>query len=52
MVKAGIPPSITKETVCRILLKTDLKWSYFQRNGMLPENDVKLRLDFARKVLS
>ena len=50
MVKAGIPPSINEETVCRVLWKTDLKWSRFRRNGMLAKNDVKLRLDFARKV--
>ena len=50
MIKAGIPPSINEETVCRVLWKTDLKWSRFQRNQMLAKNDVKLRLDFARKV--
>ena len=50
MIKAGIPPSINEETVCRVLWKTDLKWSRFQRNRLLAKNDVKLRLDFARKV--
>ena len=50
MVKAGIPPSITEETVRRVLRKTGLKWTRVQRKGILTKNDLKLRLKFARKV--
>ena len=50
MVKADIPPTIIGETVCRVLQKTDLKWTHFQRKGNLTKNDLKLRLTFARKV--
>ena len=50
MVKAGISPSVSEETVCRALLKTGLKWIHFQRKGILTKNDLKLRLKFSRKV--
>ena len=52
MVKAGIPPSINEETVRKVVQTTDLKWTHFQRKGILTKNDLKLRFkfDFARKV--
>ena len=50
MVKAGIPLTISGETVGRVLQNTDLKWTHFQRKGNLTKNDLKLRLKFARKV--
>ena len=50
MVKAGIPSCISEDTVCRVLGKTDLKWTHFQRKGNLTKNQLKLRLEFAREV--
>ena len=50
MVKAGIPPSISEETVRKVAQNTDLKWTHFQRKGILTKNYLKLRLKFARKV--
>ena len=50
MVKAGIPPSISEETVRRVLRKAGLKWARVQRKGILTKNDLKLRLKFAKKV--
>ena len=50
MVKAGIPPSISEETVRRVLRKAGLKWARVQRKGILTKNDLKLRLKFVRKV--
>ena len=50
MRKAGIPSSISEETVRKVLQKTDLKWTHFQRKEILTKNDLKLRLKFARKV--
>ena len=52
MVKAGILPSISEETFRKVVQKTDLKWTHFQRKGILTKNDLKLRLkfEFARKV--
>ena len=52
MVKAGIQPSISEETVRKVVQKTDLKWTHFQRKGILTKIDLKLRLkfEFARKV--
>ena len=50
MVKAGIPPSISEKTVCKVLRKVSLKWAPFQRKGILTKNDLKLRLKSARKV--
>ena len=50
MVKTGIPPSISEETVRRILRKAGLKWTRVHRKGILTKNDLKLRLKFARKV--
>ena len=50
MVKVGIPPSISEETVRRVSQKTGLKWNHFQRKRILTKNDLKLRLKFARKV--
>ena len=42
MVKAGIPPSISEETVRRVLQKAGLKWTRVQRKGILTKNDLKL----------
>ena len=52
MIKPGVPPSISEETVRKVEQKTDLKWTHFQRKGILIKNDLKLRLkfEFARKV--
>ena len=50
MVKSGIPPSISEETVRRVLRKAGLKWARVQRKGILTKNDLKSRLKFARKV--
>ena len=52
MVKAGIPPSVSKETVCKVVQKTDLKWTHFQRKGILIKSELELRLkfEFPRKV--
>ena len=46
MVKAGIPPSISKETVRRVRRKTDQPEmnSHFRRKGILTKSDLKLRL--------
>ena len=50
MGKAGIPPSMSEETVRKVVQKTDLKWTHFQTKGILTKNDLKLRVNFARKV--
>ena len=50
LVKAGIPPSISKETVHRVQRKTNLKWIHFQRKGIMSKKYLKLKLEFARKV--
>ena len=50
MVKAVIPQSISEETVRRVLQKTDLKWTHFQRKGILTKNDLKQRFKFDGKV--
>ena len=50
MGKAGISPSISEETVLKVVQKTDLKWTHFQGKGILTKNDLKLRLKVARKV--
>ena len=42
MVKAGIPPSISKKTVCKVVQKTD----HFQRKGILIKSELELRLKF------
>ena len=54
MVKAGIPPSISKERVCKVVRKTDLKWTHFQRNRILIKSGLKLRVkfEFAQKVFN
>ena len=49
-VKAGIPLSISKKTVGRGLQKSNLKWTHFQKKGILTKNDLKLRLKFVQKV--
>ena len=51
MVKAGIPPSISKETVGRVLQKTDLNWTQFHRKGILTKDDLKLRLNLFGKFV-
>ena len=50
MVRAGIPPSISKATVHRVMKKAGLKWSRAQKKGVLTKSDLKLRLKFARTV--
>ena len=50
IVKAGIPPSIREETSRRDLQKIYLKWTHFQRKGILSKNDMRLWLKFALKV--
>ena len=52
IVKAGIPPSSSKETVRKVVQKTDLKCTHFQRKGILIKSELELRLkfEFARKV--
>ena len=42
MVRAVIPPSVSTETVRRVMRKAELKWSHTLKKG--------LRLKFARKV--
>ena len=49
MVKAGIPPSISEETVRRLGRKTCLKWTYFQKKEIMSKNDLKLRVRFVQK---
>ena len=51
MVKAVIPPSSSKETVRKVVQKTDLKWTHFQRKGIRIKSELELRLqfEFARK---
>ena len=48
--KSRIPPSISEETVWRVLRKAGLRWARVQRKGILTKNDLVLRLKFARKV--
>lgn len=36
--------------IIRILLKTGLRWTHFQRKGILTKNNLKLRLKFTGKV--
>ena len=50
MRKACVPPSISEETLRKVVQRSDLKWTHFQRKEILTENDLKLRLKFARKV--
>ena len=50
LVTAVIPLLISKETVCRVLGKTNMKWIHFQRKRIMSKNDLKLRIKFARKV--
>ena len=50
MVKAGIPPCISEDTVYRVLGKTDLKQTHFKKKGNLTQNQLKLRLEVAREV--
>ena len=50
MVKASILPFICDDTVRRVLRKTGLKWTNFQRKEILTKNDLKLRIKFAQKV--
>ena len=49
IVKADIPPSISEETVGRVLKKANVKWTHFQGKGILTKDDLKLRLTFVRK---
>ena len=48
MGKACIPPSISEETVRKVVQKSNLKWTHFQRKEILTKNDLKLRLKFAQ----
>ena len=41
--EAAIPPSISEETIYRVLLKAGLIWTHFQ---ILTKSDLKLRLTF------
>ena len=51
MLKAALPPSISKETVVEFCEKlTDLKSTHFWRKVILTKSDRKLRLKFAPKV--
>ena len=50
MVRAVIPPSISTETVRRVMRKAELKWSHTLKKGVLTKSDLSLRLKFARKV--
>ena len=51
MLKQGVPPSISKETVVEFCEKlTNLKSTHFWRKVILAKNDPKLRLTFAQKV--
>ena len=50
MGKTCIPPSISEETVRKVVQKTHLNWTHFQRKGILTKNDLKLRLKFDCKV--
>ena len=50
MVGAVIPPSVSTETVRRVMRKTELKWSHTLKKGVLTKSDLSLRLKFARKV--
>ena len=50
MVNGGIPPFISEETVRKVLQKTDLKWTHFQRKENMSKNDLKFTLEFTRKV--
>ena len=47
---ASIPPSISKEAVIRVLQNAVLKWTHFERKGILTKNDSKMRPKFARKL--
>ena len=40
IVKAGIPPSISEETVRSALQKAGLKWTPVQRKGVLTKNQL------------
>ena len=50
MGKACIPPPIREETVRKVVQKSDLNRTHFQRKKILTKNDPKLRFKFARKV--
>ena len=50
IVKAGIPPPLSEETVCRVLQKAGCKQSRVQRRGNLTNNHLKMRLKFAQKI--
>ena len=51
MGKACIPPSISEETVRKIVQKSDLKWTHFQIKEILTKNDLKLRLRYLTKFI-
>ena len=51
MVKAGIPPSISEERVCKVVQKTDLKWTHFQRNRILIKSELKKETLIKRKPM-
>ena len=51
MGKAGVPLSISEETVRKVVQKTDLKWTHFQGKEILTKNDLKLRLKFAERFV-
>ena len=49
-VRAGIPPSASDETVCRVSRKAGIKWIHAQKKQIPTKNDLKLRLKFASTV--
>ena len=51
MAKAHISPSISEEKFLRVLQETYLKWTHFQRKGILTKNDLKLRLKLLEKFV-
>ena len=50
--KAGISPDVSDETVRRVLHSAGYKYYHSRKKGLLTQNDLKLRLKFARKVKS
>ena len=48
--RVGIPPSISKATVRRVMRKTGLKWSHAQKKWMLTKSDLKLRLKCPQNI--
>ena len=47
---AGIDPTVSVETVRRVLRKNNMRYSHSRKKGVLKREDLKKRLSFARKV--